>query len=1490
MSTPAENPYVGLRPFDTADSHLFFGRIEQITELQDNLYAHRFNAVVGSSGCGKSSLLKAGLIPSLSAGFLLGDRDAWKIAHLAPGDSPVRNLAEAVGAAVSAPKAVIEELVLAVADGRLKSMTDFVAKWLGASENLFILVDQFEEIFPFRGRKAEVREPLPASGALREQNLRRAIADDFVDILLGLADQRKVPVYVVLTMRSDFLGDCDVFYGLPEAMNRARYLVPRLTRKQLTEAIEGPAALYGARVSHSLLDRLLNELGDRFDRLPVLQHALQRTWEEWRRKPCAGPLDTVHYERTGMLEKALGNHAGEVLKALKSTPALEAVKEPERLPTIGRVFRSLTETDLSGREVKRGIRLVDLTKETGLERDLVLAILLPFQDAGFVYRSSEAADRNPRFELSHESLIRQWDQLSTWLAEERESRDHYLELVKFSIGEQKGERGLLRDPDLAIKSRWWQRTLPQEHWAKRYSKGAPDLELSRTYLERSKNAARNRKLAVTGLVGSAILLLSALLWSVADSRDSARREAAMAKDAAADATKQKQKAEGAAGESSRLEKLANRARQAAVDAAASLDLALQQLTDSLSEIQTKNTALELKTKEAKTASELASQRTWEVRVADLVSALDSGDRSPQYKDAIWTLAGEDTRTRRAVLSRILSTEDAAYRQFATLSTGSRSVTEALFGNGSPDRLEPIYEVFEARCGPGTSDSAPVRACSAIASALSGAPSTPARQRLADRVLILLESAPPDMPAQTVSLVEGVLPLLDGNQLDRVATFLLAPSAGPQDRRTSYLEYWLRDRSDQLSEPVRRAFAARMLTLLEQSQLRIGFFAEKLLNSDERRRAAAMVSEKWTTISQDSRSTFAFLAPYLSKEIVSQMALAEVNSPRGYTTELRRLAPLLGLDTLAEITNVLVAACRRTEQQSESMGRLYSVLTAVQDRLSPPSRLRLADQLVDNLTASRDNESARRAALWLGTINGVPLVAPERFLASWTGAMARFPRENLLQLALGKAPQPEVVRRLGEHLLRSVTNNVKNYELKQPVIEFSRLLDPEGVTALMSRLILESARPENDREFRQALYDIAGTVTRSLPPPLAAAANAQILAAVNELDDLSRVYELARATSGYGSGDFRNLALASALVRKIAGKGGDYNVTLIADLVTGMTGSEDRELRRLLAANLTHSSVSLPPEQVAQTLAPLREHLSSDQAKRFAAALWNALEAPQDDYRKLRSNIALAWYRDDLSDEQCHRLNDRLLRSMKEQTTSLTADLPSAIALLSRRLTDSQAMETMVAVQEFTLSYNSSSLAPYAVAVTALAARVKPDVLQLFLERLLKAAEAEAVAASRRYDPIPHGYLLVELSAHLNAAQQIRLLPILVENLRFQGGPDRYGSVPGRPLSTFASTLAPEPLSRLTTLLLRRFEEKASPTDLEAILELPAVRGRARQFLVDVLKWPTLERMSRDTVLAALAKRSNLEGSVLRNYNVWQFADWARRQGLDMSPIPRPVGY
>ena len=222
--------------------------------------------MVGPSGCGKSSLVRAGLIAALETGFLADAGAGWRIAEMRPGDLPLVRLAAALLApSHSAQNAAWTPVKSAIVQAMLRrgplGLIEILRETrLPASENLLLLVDQFEEIFRFREQ-----------GSADD-------ADAFVALLLASSAQREIPIYVVITMRSDFLGDCALFTGLPEAINDSQYLTPRLSRDQIRAAITGPARVFGGDVEPALVNRLLNEIGPDPDQLPLLQHALMRMW------------------------------------------------------------------------------------------------------------------------------------------------------------------------------------------------------------------------------------------------------------------------------------------------------------------------------------------------------------------------------------------------------------------------------------------------------------------------------------------------------------------------------------------------------------------------------------------------------------------------------------------------------------------------------------------------------------------------------------------------------------------------------------------------------------------------------------------------------------------------------------------------------------------------------------------------------------------------------------------------------------------------------------------------------------------------------------------------------------------------------------------------------------------------------------------------------------------------------------------------------------
>jgi hypothetical protein len=293
------NPYPGLRPFETSESHLFFGRDQQVAELVARLERHRFLAVVGVSGSGKSSLVRAGLIPALERGRVLEAGQRWRIIVTRPGASPIRSLSSAVERTGLDPSPLT---------GTSYGLIE-VARQLSSDESLLVLVDQFEELFVYKDLQAMTEE----ARLRRAQSA--AEAAEFVQLLLT-AGRHARPVYVVLTMRSDYLGECAEFRDLPEALNECQDLIPRMTRAQRKEAIEVPLGQVG--IAPSLVQRLLNDAGDEPDQLPVLQHALMRTWNQWRNGDAGQNrrIELSDYEAIGGFEHALERHVEQLFASV----------------------------------------------------------------------------------------------------------------------------------------------------------------------------------------------------------------------------------------------------------------------------------------------------------------------------------------------------------------------------------------------------------------------------------------------------------------------------------------------------------------------------------------------------------------------------------------------------------------------------------------------------------------------------------------------------------------------------------------------------------------------------------------------------------------------------------------------------------------------------------------------------------------------------------------------------------------------------------------------------------------------------------------------------------------------------------------------------------------------------------------------------------------------------------------------------------------------
>jgi WD40 repeat protein len=359
-----------------------------------------------------------------------------------------------------------------------------------ADDNLLVMCDQFEEIFRF------ARGDGPAS----------ANAAAFVKLLLEAASQTGVPVYVVLTMRSEYLGQCAQFRDLPETLNDTQYLVPRMTRDERRAAIEGPVAIGGATIAPRLVQRLLNEVGDDEYRLPVLQHALMRTYERWRASGRElDPIDFEHYEAVGGLARALSNHADEVFSELPDDSSRDVAR---------RVFQCLTEKLPGTPETRRPTPFRDLCAITGADERSVRSVVDVFRGGGRTFLTPsfpQPIEPDMVVDITHESLIRLWDRLRLWAEEEGESVRWYKRLAADSQAFKRREQSPWMNPQLQFALDYSRRTPWTEPWAERYDPGGFGQTMAFLEASRRGHFRRLGSRAVFGIVVLAALVAAAML-------------------------------------------------------------------------------------------------------------------------------------------------------------------------------------------------------------------------------------------------------------------------------------------------------------------------------------------------------------------------------------------------------------------------------------------------------------------------------------------------------------------------------------------------------------------------------------------------------------------------------------------------------------------------------------------------------------------------------------------------------------------------------------------------------------------------------------------------------------------------------------------------------------------------------------------------------------------------------------------------------------------
>ena len=384
-STDRSNPYVGLRAFDEVDSSVFGGREPLIETLLDRFRADEpFLALIGASGSGKSSVVRAGLLPELRNGAVPGSRE-WFITDMSPGRSPFTSLELAL-LRIAPQRPTNLQQKLAGDEGGLLAVAREI---LGDRDaKVFIVIDQFEELFTL----------------CENEPVRRR----FLSSLAAAATEPNSPLRMILTLRADFYDHPLRYPGFAELVRDGGITITPLTAEQLERAITQPAQLAGRSFEKGLVADVLADVTAQPGALPLMQHALSELFES----QSGSVLEASTYRAVGGLEGALAQSAEAVFTSSDSDTRRVTKDLFSRMVTLGE----------GTEDTRRRVRQSELPTHPALG-----AVIERFVQRRLITVDRDTGTRENTLEVTHEALIREWPRLRDWLDEDRTVlRDHRL--------------------------------------------------------------------------------------------------------------------------------------------------------------------------------------------------------------------------------------------------------------------------------------------------------------------------------------------------------------------------------------------------------------------------------------------------------------------------------------------------------------------------------------------------------------------------------------------------------------------------------------------------------------------------------------------------------------------------------------------------------------------------------------------------------------------------------------------------------------------------------------------------------------------------------------------------------------------------------------------------------------------------------------------------------------------------------------------------------
>jgi len=486
----------GLVSFNASQQNVFYGRQRQVEDLLSIMQSSRFIGLVGHAGSGKSSLIKAGLIPALERGFdgIAGKK--WTIAYCRTGITPLENLAGALAeeyVLVGKEKGSLElrqEIVREMRKDHSGLLRSVAQREILKERNLLIILDQFEDIFQFEDVSKARNEQWDQDISLFFHNLVRAVS------------ATKAPIYLMIGLRSSFLPKLYNLRGIQEYLNAGLYAIPLLRQDDLKQIIQRSLKQNGITIkedAHAFLEKGYNQNAQNLPFVQLSIHRLvQNRLESFKQfiQQNGNELDVALRFPEEIADYKHVASSGDITLGVANDLETFYLEQAEHVQLLmQKLFKMITRPGFI-LDIRQARTVKEIRETTDVQRKelnnflikihkkvpTVLDFIQPYTHNTEYFHEDNMGD-DTIINLRNDYLVHPWRRLKEWIKEELESRETYSRLTKTALLFQKGEAGYLIPPDLDVIYHWFLRENPKKVWADQFNSS---FHISIDFLKKSK--------------------------------------------------------------------------------------------------------------------------------------------------------------------------------------------------------------------------------------------------------------------------------------------------------------------------------------------------------------------------------------------------------------------------------------------------------------------------------------------------------------------------------------------------------------------------------------------------------------------------------------------------------------------------------------------------------------------------------------------------------------------------------------------------------------------------------------------------------------------------------------------------------------------------------------------------------------------------------------------------------------------------------------------